>query len=1435
MESDAKLESESGEKIVEPVDNLSQVDHLLLSGPNKNQYTENVKLESSLHEKHDLPVVNGDIEPSCDHRNDITALQNSESVSQDATGIIEIEDSIIISDSDERELQAQCSRNKIETIVKSFENEDVSGQKDAPNYVPVVINDNPSTSQNHGIKQDIIINGIGKSEQPMLVKIEPKVKPSAPKEKPKTLQQKTLLSEKEQLELKCRDLTDQNDSLLNQLDERERFLEDILTDIDEFKEKSKVNLLDVKRENIKLKEVNLSQLNKFSIEREFILKENEFLKQRIEYLNEDLKFYSDRCDKDFYAEREEMSSDETEDSKELKSENAELKIEVESSINLITRLEKSLEIKNSELDQLRTKLSEMEINKNSSDHKTDKEMSTENPDVVHLSAQTVFHETKDSSSQTERSKQDVNSFESQTDFELVEKIRYDHLLADYNDAKEVNESLQNMVVEKIEEIDQSSVMFTDLNQQLEQMRLKNDRIIEESLQSLSEKDKVIEKLSNDVEEKIKALKARNENLDKLQTENKELRKMHDEKVTQIATLQNEIKDLSEENEKIEKVQMQNQEQKEMRDAHLSQISTLQNEIREILLENEQIGKLQTENKEQREALLEHVSQIETLNKEIQELSEGNKNLVQLQKENFEQKEMIDANLSQIAILENEIRKISEENVLFSKLETENQEHKIMLEQKSSHIAELQNEIREILEVKEYLQNLEKTNEKELKELKSNLARVTLELDQKTEELVDLKSQHEKALKMMAENFSEELETIENSLKTTKDENESLATSLIENQSKIEDILNCKLELESYIQTLEPKIDRLSETCESLLESEKEFSVENSTLRDQITNLNEQLQLTSKVNGENLIEQHAKFVKLLKFKMQEKEDQFRSIVKDLMTSEKSLQRLRDELKTKRENVVHVGVEAEVRSESVAADTLTELSVLQSSVSQTNICLQEMLSINFGSAHCDVTSQTDPSLIQSMHDEELEALRTSYGNLEVEFNMAQAENSREREELRHSLYESQQECAKYQSTMVQMKTHYDNSAPSVNRHQQQPNNRARSVENHPRDASKVNASSLSHDSASSNQQIINLKQFNSALSEENGKLKRKLETKVEVLDEINDKIASIASSLSIRRPRVQRKSHRHIQPSTNRNQNQSIAFGDRPPIGSMRGTLEVIGCEQNRGLLTTGGRALTDDTGFGSEYSSSPQLNAVGQDQISMHNLRTFLHNIKGYLEELRDSTTSSLATTLDNTPDRTLSPTRTISSQLSNTETFGSRAETPSGHQTMASLLNKKDSEIQNLRKQLDEREDYIAQRRSTREPSADRAILQQILQENAYLKSQLEQRATVGFEHESKAKQLAQHLEEKYQCDMIALDELQSRVTSVTNLKQREITELEQLLQKAVHENSFLKDELRRLHQKLLDNRRQPSSHITHADMPDIDRNPVAFITQLRNLYNDSP
>ena len=182
----------------------------------------------------------------------------------------------------------------------------------------------------------------------------------------------------QEIEAKCHSLQDENESLRNQLEERERFLEDILAEIEEFKEKSKQNHNDLRVENLKLKEVNRSQMNKFSIERDFMLKENEFLKQRIEYLNEDLKFYTERQEKEvnssegytnskcFSCEAKESSVSEESGSSEnvlereslpeLRSKIASLQIEVDASITLISTLENDLENRSSQLDDAKSQL-----------------------------------------------------------------------------------------------------------------------------------------------------------------------------------------------------------------------------------------------------------------------------------------------------------------------------------------------------------------------------------------------------------------------------------------------------------------------------------------------------------------------------------------------------------------------------------------------------------------------------------------------------------------------------------------------------------------------------------------------------------------------------------------------------------------------------------------------------------------------------------------------------------------------------------------------------------------------------------------------------------------------------------------------------------------------------------------------------------------------
>ncbi len=76
-----------------------------------------------------------------------------------------------------------------------------------------------------------------------------------------------------------------------------------------------------------------------------------------------------------------------------------------------------------------------------------------------------------------------------------------------------------------------------------------------------------------------------------------------------------------------------------------------------------------------------------------------------------------------------------------------------------------------------------------------------------------------------------------------------------------------------------------------------------------------------------------------------------------------------------------------------------------------------------------------------------------------------------------------------------------------------------------------------------------------------------------------------------------------------------------------------------------------------------------------------------------------------------------------------------------------------------------------------------VLEENMRLKSQVEQWMRQGAESEANANRLALQLEEKYKSDMVALDELQSKVISVTNLKQQEIVSLEYSLQKVIYLN----------------------------------------------------
>ena len=55
---------------------------------------------------------------------------------------------------------------------------------------------------------------------------------------------------------------------------------------------------------------------------------------------------------------------------------------------------------------------------------------------------------------------------------------------------------------------------------------------------------------------------------------------------------------------------------------------------------------------------------------------------------------------------------------------------------------------------------------------------------------------------------------------------------------------------------------------------------------------------------------------------------------------------------------------------------------------------------------------------------------------------------------------------------------------------------------------------------------------------------------------------------------------------------------------------------------------------------------------------------------------------------------------------------------------------------------------------------------------------SMSSRNEARSNKLAKQLEDKYRNDLVTLEELQSKVVSVTNCKQKEITELENTLKK---------------------------------------------------------
>ena len=286
----------------------------------------------------------------------------------------------------------------------------------------------------------------------------------------------------QEIEEKCHSLQDENESLRNQLEERERFLEDILNEIEEFKEKSRHNHNDLRVENIKLKEVNRSQVHKFSIERDFMLKENEFLKQRIEYLNEDLKFYTERQEKamnslEIHSDSNCCSSknkvSETFDDKascrkllevqlteenELRTKISSLQIEIDASITLISTLEKDLENKNSLLKDANLKL----------------EKSLEGAKVSQLAKEALENENK-------------ILFEDKNDLQFeLSKLR---LLSDAFTAKD--DELKN-VTEKLKVLEK-----LDKNRSVEMSKLS------QQFSSISEHCTSLEKQNKDLKEKCK--------------------------------------------------------------------------------------------------------------------------------------------------------------------------------------------------------------------------------------------------------------------------------------------------------------------------------------------------------------------------------------------------------------------------------------------------------------------------------------------------------------------------------------------------------------------------------------------------------------------------------------------------------------------------------------------------------------------------------------------------------------------------------------------------------------------------------------------------------------------------------------------------------------------------------------------------------------------
>ena len=449
------------------------------------------------------------------------------------------------------------------------------------------------------------------------------------------------MSERTELQIRCQTLEEQNESLVNQLEERERFLEDILADIDEFKEKSRFGMSELRIENVKLKEVTKSQWNKFSIERDYLLKEIEFLKQRIEYLNEDLKFYTDRCDidNDQKDSPRQEKDDETKQASlsDLKNENKNLKVEVESSINLITDLEKNIEKKNFEIQKIQKQLEQLKKssqNIKSSETQTskfdrnfiDREIQTlsQPKDVDEdicmdlsknyelQSVPEVFVTSIECSVQTDQTdSKKFSAFGAQTESEIVDKVIYDLLLADYTKANEGNENLQNMVVEKICEIDQNSCLLDALNSQLLEMTSQNELIKSESLKTIDERDEQIKKVVSDFNEQSENMQNVVDRLKKLSEDNHSKDEELRIKIAEIGSIESELQQkydeishleqeklsasnaLSNANVEIEKLKLTLEEK-------TSQFSELENKHRENLVSKENEHSQKTE---QLEAIL----------------------------------------------------------------------------------------------------------------------------------------------------------------------------------------------------------------------------------------------------------------------------------------------------------------------------------------------------------------------------------------------------------------------------------------------------------------------------------------------------------------------------------------------------------------------------------------------------------------------------------------------------------------------------------------------------------------------------------------------------------------------------------------------------------------------------------------------------------------